>query len=137
MDLLDFTPKTDDLVVELEVAGKKLTNPDGSPMTVTVMSPFSAEAKKVTHDLTDERIKKLKQKKNKKNTPEDNALTSAEVDELNLEGLVRTTKDWNITWGGEQPKFSKDMAKEVFTKAFWIKSLIEDARANTLDFMKP
>lgn len=131
MDLLDFTPKTDDLVVELEVAGKKLTNADGSPMTVTVMNPFSKEAKKVTHDLTDERIKKMKGKK------KEQPLTSAEVEELNLEGLIRTTKDWNITWGGEQPKFSKELAKEVFDKAFWIKGLIEDARAETLDFMKP
>ncbi len=131
MDLTDFIPKTDDLVVELEVAGKKLTNPDGSPMTVTIMSPFSPDAKKVTHELTDERIKKLKGKK--KDTP----LTSSEVDDLNLEGLVRTTRDWNITWGGEQPKFSRELCKEVYTKAFWIKPLIEDARVETLDFMKP
>lgn len=132
MDLLDFTPKTDDLVVELKVNDKLLTNPDGSTMTITVMSPFSKEAKALQHSMTDERIRLMKKKKK-----DDGNLTAAEVEEMNLEGLVRSTKAWNITWGGAQPEFTKELAKEVYEKAFWIKELIDAARAETLDFMKP
>jgi hypothetical protein len=45
MDLLDFTPKTDDVVITLKVKDTILTNADGSEMTITFYSPYSKEAK--------------------------------------------------------------------------------------------
>ncbi len=133
---MDFVPKTDDIIVELKPSGKTLTNADGSTMTITVLSPYSEKAKAIVHEMTDERIKKVREKKSKDKDAEI-GLTSAEVEELSIEGLVRTTVDWNITWDGKQPKFTPKLAKEIYTKAFWIRSLIEEQRQDTLDFMKP
>lgn len=130
MDLLNLTPKTDNIVVTLELSGKPVVNEDGSPMTITVMSPFSAEARAILHAMSDDRIKRAKERK-------DTSLSSAEVEEANLEGLVRTTVDWDITWGGEKVKFTHELAKEVYQKAFWIRPQVEEAKASTLDFMKP
>lgn len=130
MDLFDLTPKTEDLTVELKMNGKDVTNPDGTPMTITVMSPFSANARKVLYAMQDERVAKAKERG-------DTKLSAAEIEEMQLETLVRTTVGWDLTWKGEKVEFTPELAKEVFTAAFWIRPLIEEAKASTLDFMKP
>jgi hypothetical protein len=63
-------------------------------------------------------------------------ITAEELDEISLDSLVKTTKDWNITFSGEKPKLSPDKAREVYDKVFWIKAQIEQASEEALGFMK-
>lgn len=129
MDLFDYIPTTDDIVVELKIEDKVMCNPDGSPMTITVMSPFSVEAKEIVHKLNDERIQKAANSGSK-------TVSSIEAEAFYIRNIVETTRDWNITWKGTQPKFDKALATEIYNKAFWIRSLVEQAKAKTLNFMK-
>jgi len=129
MDLLDFTPKTDDITIELKCGDKTLKNEDGSAMTWTIMAPHSEEAKSVVHTMTDARIEKAAKTKTK-------TLKSAEVEEITLEGLAKTTRSWNITWDKKKPKYSVKLAIEILQKAPWIRELIEEARQDSMDFMK-
>lgn len=129
MDLKDFTPKTDDITVELKIGDKTLKNEDGSTMTWTIMAPHSADAKKVVHEMTDIRIEKASKNKATR-------LKSAEVEEMTIEGLAKTTRDWNITWDGKKPKCNEKLAKEILSQAPWIQALIEEARQESVDFTK-
>lgn len=136
MDLKDFTPNKDDIEVALVLRGvtedgsdKELFNADGTPMTITVMSPYSKDFKKAVSELSDKRIQEAAKKKKTK-------VSMAEAEEIVIETLAVTTRSWNITWGGEKPDFNVDLAKTIYEDAFWIRNLVEDARDKTLDFMK-
>lgn len=131
MDLKDLTPKSDVVVVEIKhpSTGDVLKNDDKSPMTITMFAPHSKEYKKVLHEQTNKRLKQMQSKKSQDITAED-------LEEAALEALAKTTKEWNITFGGEQPKLTVAKAKEIYDEVFWIKSQLEEAVANSLDFMK-
>ena len=131
MDLKDLTPKSDVVVVEIKhpATGEVLKNDDKSPMTITMFAPHSKEYKKVLHEQTNKRLKQMQSKKSQDITAED-------LEEAALEALAKTTKEWNITYGGEQPKLTIAKAKEIYDEVFWIKSQLEGAVADSLDFMK-
>lgn len=131
MDLKDLTPKSDEIVIEIKhpATNAVLQNDDNSPMTITVFAPHSKEYKKVLHEQTNKRLKQMQSKKQQDITAED-------LEEASLEALAKTTKDWNITYGGEQPKLTVAKAKQVYDEVFWIKAQIEAAVADSLDFMK-
>ena len=131
MDLLDLTPKSDDIVVTIKhpASGEVLKNEDNTDMTVTVYAPHSKEYKKVIHEMTNKRLEKMQAKGN-------NKITAEEIEEATLETLAKTTKEWNITYGGEVPKLSVAKAKEIYDSVFWIKAQIEEAIESSLDFMK-
>jgi hypothetical protein len=63
-------------------------------------------------------------------------ITAEEIEEATLEALAKTTKEWNITYGGELPKLTLAKAREVYEDVFWIRSQIEGAIEDSLDFMK-
>lgn len=131
MDLLDLTPKSDEIVVTIKhpATGDVLKNEDNTDMTVTVYAPHSKEYKKVIHEMTNKRLEKMQAKGN-------NKITAEEIEEATLETLAKTTKEWNITYGGEVPKLSVAKAKEIYDSVFWIKAQIEEAIESSLDFMK-
>lgn len=129
MDLNDYIPKTDDVIVELKVKDTVLTNEDGSPMTITFYSPYSTEAKSIKHTMVDERIAKAEKS-------EDTTMSSKEVEDLNILGLARNIKAWNITLDGKQPKLTEKSAVDVLTKAFWIKPLYEEVVEKSVGFMR-
>lgn len=131
MDLIDLTPKSDEITVVLKhpATGDALKNEDGSEMTITLYAPHSKEYKKVLHEMTNKRLKKM-QSKGKTD------ITAEELEEVSLDSLAKTTKEWNITFAGEQPKLSLIKAREVYEKVFWIKAQIEEAIEDSLDFMK-
>jgi hypothetical protein len=131
MDLLDLTPKSDEIVVTIKhpATGEVLKNEDKSDMTVTIYAPHSKEYKKVLHEMTNKRLKKM-QAKGK------NEITAEEIEEATLDTLAKTTKGWNITYGGEVPKLTVAKAKEIYDSVFWIKAQIEEAIESSLDFMK-
>lgn len=124
MDLMDFIPSTDNVVVPLKIKDKNLTNKDGSNMTITVMSPFSKEYKKVLYESSQAR-QSLKEP------------TVEDFENLALEILVSSTVDWDITWDGEKPEFNKDLARDIYSRAFWIKLQIQEAQADVADFTIP
>jgi hypothetical protein len=129
MDLLDFTPKTDDITITLKVGETVLTNADKSEMTITFYSPYSKEAKAVKHGIVDERIAKAEKSG-------ENKFSSAEADAINTLALARNIKSWNITIDKKQPKLTEKTAIEVLEKAFWIEGLYKERVENSLDFMK-
>jgi len=131
MDLKDLAPKTGDIVVTLKhpATDEPLLNEDKSPMTITLYSPHSKEYKKFQH----EQITKRLQKAQKDGT---GVVDYGEIEEATLEVLAKTTKTWDITYGGEKPKLTVTKAKELYDEVFWIKSQVEDEGAKTLDFMK-
>lgn len=131
MDLLDLTPKSDEIVVVIKhpATGKPLKNDDESEMTITIYAPHSKEYKKVLHEQTNKRLKKMQSKGDKD-------ITAEEIEEATLEALAKTTKEWNITYGGEMPKLTVAKAREVYETVFWIRSQIEGAIEDSLDFMK-
>lgn len=131
MDLKDLTPSSD--TVEVAVVHpatlEPLANEDGSPMTITMYAPHSKKYKAAIHEQTNKRLKKAQSKNGFDFTAED-------LDEATLDLLAKTTKEWSITFGGEQPKLTLSKAKEVYSEVFWIKDQIEGAVSNSLDFMK-
>ena len=130
MDLLDLTPKSDEIVVTLKhpSTGEVLKNDDKSDMTITVYAPHSKEYKKVLHEMTNKRLKKMQGKGNKD-------ITAEELEEVSLDSLAKTTKEWNITFNSEKPKLSLVKAREIYEKVFWIKAQIEQASEEALGFM--
>jgi hypothetical protein len=132
MDLMDLTPKTDIIVVTIKHPSTEelLKNEDGSPMTITVYAPYTKEYKAVVHGIANKRLQAAS--KNKKSLD----YTMEELEEAALESLAKTTKEWNITYGGEVPKLTEAKAKEVYDKVFWIKTQIEGAVETSMDFMK-
>ena len=132
MDLLDLTPKSDEIVVFIKHpnTGEPLKNDNESEMTITIYAPHSKEYKKVLHEQTNKRLKKMQSKEGDKD------ITAEEIEEATLEALAKTTKEWNITYGGEMPKLTVAKAKEVYETVFWIRSQIEGAIEDSLDFMK-
>lgn len=131
MDLMDLTPTTDIIVVTIKnpSTDEPLKNDDGSDMTITVYAPYSKEYKAVVHAIANRRIKAAQGKKSVEYTVED-------IESASLEGLAKTTKEWNITYGGEVPKLTEAKAKEVYDKVFWIKAQVEQGVEDSLGFMK-
>jgi len=122
-DLKAYTPESDTITVTLPIE-----NDDGSPMTIEVYAPYSKEYKSLVHKQANERIKKMNNKK--KQYP---SVEELEASQLDL--YVGITKSWNITYDGEQPKFSEVKAREIYTEVFWIKDKIEEALQDSADFM--
>jgi hypothetical protein len=131
-DLKDLTPKSDEIVVVIKhpATGEPLKNDNKSEMTITIYAPHSKEYKKVLHEQTNKRLKKMQSKGGNKD------ITAEEIEEATLEALAKTTKEWNITYGGELPKLTLAKAREVYEDVFWIRSQIEGAIEDSLDFMK-
>ena len=124
MDLMNLIPTTDtiDVVVKHPSTYEPLLNDDGSEMTITVYAPHSKEYKAAVHEQTNIRLKQMQAKGNKAN-----AITAEELEVATIKMLAKTTKDWNITFGGEQPKFTVEAAKKLYEDVFWIKDQIEEA----------
>jgi hypothetical protein len=129
MDLMDLKPKSDTIEVILRHPNtlEPLTNDDGSEMTVTVHAQHSKEYRGAVHDQQDRRIAKLQKTSN-------NKYTSAELETDTIDLLGKVTKGWDITYGGDKPKLTAAKAKEVYSEVFWLRSQIEEALSESLDF---
>ena len=125
MDLMNLIPTTDtiDVVITHPSTYEPLTNEDGTEMTITVYAPHSKEYKAAVHEQTNIRLKQMQSKGNRNN----NTITAEELEVATVKMLAKTTKDWSITFGGEQPKFTVEAAKKLYEDVFWIKDQIEEA----------
>jgi ornithine carbamoyltransferase len=131
-DLIDLVPTSDTIDVNIvhPVTQEPLLNDDGTQMTITIFAPHTKEYKSQIYKQAQERMKKNKGK------TDFSEFSFEDLEESSIELFVNITKDWNVTFGGKQPKFSKAKAKEIYTKVFWIKPQVEEAIANYVDFTK-
>ena len=131
MDLKDLTPSSDtvDVTIVHPATLDALTNDDKSPMTITLHAPHSKAYKAAIHEQTNKRLKKAQGKKGLD-------ITAEELEDAGLELLAKTTKEWNLTFDGEQPKFTVAKAKAIYSEVFWLREQIEEALNTSLDFMK-
>ena len=131
MDLKDLTPNLDDIVVDLKhpATGDVLKNEDGTNMTITILAPYSKEYKKAQHEQISKRLKKAQKSKSQD-------VDYSDIEEATLEVLAKTTKAWDITYGGEKPKLTVAKAKDLYEEVFWIKSQLEEVVTDSLDFTK-
>lgn len=129
-DLNDLIPESDTVVVTLKHpnTGETLDNDDGSPMTITLMAPYTREYKALIYKQASERIQKSGGA-----MPE---YTYEELDEASTTLLSSATIAWDITFNGQKPKFSAKKAKEIYEKVFWIKPQVEEAIASYTAFTK-
>lgn len=130
MDLMNLVPKNDTVEVKIKHPGTKeiLKNDDGSEMFIVVYAQHTKQYKKALHDLANKRLKAAQSKGAKDITMED-------LENAALETLVKVTKEWNITYNGEQPKLTEAKVREVYEKVFWIKPQIDQALEEALDFI--
>ena len=131
MDLKDLTPNLDDVVVEIKhpTTGDVLKNDDGTDMTITILAPHSKEYKKAQHEQISKRLKKAQKSKSQD-------VDYSDIEEATLEVLSKTTKAWDITYGGEKPKLTSAKAKDLYEEVFWIRNQLEEVVTDSLDFMK-
>lgn len=130
MDLMDLKPKSDIVEVTIKHPStlEPLMNEDGSEMTVVLYAQHSKEYRGVMHEQQDRRIKLMQKKGATTN------YTAADIERDAIELLSKCTKEWNITYGGETPKLTPAKAKEVYTEVFWLRSQVEEALTESLDF---
>ena len=129
MDLMNLIPTTDtiEVVIKHPNTYEPLLNDDGSEMTITVFAPHSKESKAAVHEQTNIRLKQMQSKGNRNS----NVITAEELEKATIKMLAKTTKDWCITFGGEQPKFSVEAAKKLYNDVYWVKDQIEEAVADS------
>lgn len=125
MDLSKTIPTNDTIVVELEFNGEVLKNDDDTPMTIEVYLPHSKEYRAARHGQADILIEKKTER-----------LKSAEAEELGVEFLAKTTKDWNITFDGKKPKLTVAKAKEIYSTVLWVGDLIAQKVEEAKGFTK-
>lgn len=130
MDLMDLKPKYDtvEVVIKHPNSLEPLTNEDGSEMTVVLYAQHSKEYRGVMHEQQDRRIKLMQKKGATTN------YSAADIERDAIELLSKCTKEWNITYGGETPKLTATKAKEIYTEVFWLRSQVEEALGDSLDF---
>tara|TARA_R110000868_G_scaffold317712_1_gene578508 strand:+ start:4475 stop:4873 length:399 start_codon:yes stop_codon:yes gene_type:complete len=131
MDLKDLTPSLNDLVVEIKhpATGDVLKNDDGTSMTITILAPHSKEYKKAQNEQINKRLKKAQKSKSQE-------VDYSDIEEATLEVLSKTTKSWDITYGGEKPKLTAARAKDLYEEVFWIRSQLEEVVTDAMDFTK-
>lgn len=122
MDLNDLTPKSDNIVVTLvhPVTQEKLTNEDGSDMTITLLNPHSKGYREIMYAKADERIEAARESGDK-------PIRAKDADMSSIDTLAKATVSWNITLGGECPKMTVSKAAETYDKLRWLKLQIEVA----------
>lgn len=131
MDLKNLIPENETVTVILKHPGNGATlqNEDKTDMTISFWLPHTKEAKKVQHEITNRRLKRMSSGKKFE-------MTAEELEDLNVESLAKTAAQWNITYGGEQPKLTVTKAKELFSEVFWIRNQVEEAVSEAMDFTK-
>lgn len=108
MFLNDLLPKQDTVIVSLTHKEEKLLNEDGSPMTIEAFLPHTKQYKEAMHARVDNSIEKERKEEH---------FTASELEEIGLDFMVKTTKDWSVTFAeGDTPKFSYKKAKEFYSK---------------------
>jgi hypothetical protein len=62
-------------------------------------------------------------------------LLSEDIEAAAINTMVKTTKEWNITFDGEKPDCTEENRLNIYTEVFWIKDQIDEAVSKSLDFL--
>lgn len=111
------------------VDGTVLHGDDGEPLTVTVYGKYSDVYRKLTRRQKDEALARA-QKNNRQK------ITSAQLEEKEIETLVACVKDWNLTDGGTPLACEPGNIESVLEEYPWIKDQIDAAVHDEKNFMK-
>lgn len=139
-DLSDFIPSSDTLVITLKnpTTDEPLKNQDGSEQTIEVYSQSSGLSKHAFREALGLKLKSLKDEgKDKSKTEEETFADNYDLTtETSVEYLVKITKGWNITYGGDKPKFTFEKAREIYGKVVFLRDQIEMGLAEDKVFTK-
>lgn len=125
MDLNDFLPTTDEVVVELK--HPKTKEPIG--MSVTLYATHTKEFKEAQYKLIDTALAKRAKVK------EDYIPSAKETDENRILQLAEITKSWDIKQDGKPVKLSVEKAVEIYNKLPFVRSQLETALEEFEDFI--
>lgn len=115
-------PATDEVLMQAD--GK-------TPVTITLLGQDSKAYKQAERKASDRRMARQAERGGR--VP----LTSAGLDEDNLVRLVATTTGWSgIRWGGQDQEFTKDAAREMYTKWPWARDQAESFQEKRANFLK-
>jgi hypothetical protein len=123
------TKETIEVILKHPSTGETLMNDDGTEMSVTVYAPYTKKYRSAGFSLAQRRMKDG----DKKDIMD---FTFEELEVSGVELLAEVTVDWDITYDGKKPKFTKAKAKEVYEEIFWMKGQIEGVIGDSLDFTK-
>ena len=129
-DLKTLVPEKDliEVILKHPVSGETLLNDNGTEMTVTVYAPHTKQYRKSNFDRANGFIKQRGK--------DSFDMTFEDMEEISVTLLVDITADWDITFDGKTPKFTKSKAKEVFSEIFWIKDQADKALSEAQVFTK-
>lgn len=129
IDLKDLTPKSSTVVVEL------LNPADLQPLgySIELYAPHTKEYKEVVYEQQNKRLEDMRANGNKSNALK---LDVSKLEDDAIDLMARTTKSWDIKYGGVKPKLTVEKAREIYTDVFWIRGQIEAAWNDSQNFTK-
>lgn len=98
-----------------------LDNNDGSPMTITILGPYSKERKKVDYEVGKDRLN-----------------SDGDFFDFMEELAIRCTVDWKITLDDDKglEEFSEDVVRQVYKDHPWIVSQVQTALGDASSFLE-
>lgn len=124
MDLNDFMPTSDEVVVEL----KHPKTEELLGMSVTLYAQHTEQFKDMQYKAIDRNIAERQNKK-------DYVPSARQIDESRVRQLAEITKGWDLTQDGKKVKFSVEKAVEIYTKLPFVRNQIELALEAAEDFI--
>jgi len=118
MDLTDFIPndKPIEVLIKNPINDEPLFNKSGSEMSITVLSKYSREFKKIAYDLSSEQDKE-------------------DTEDFGKKIIIKSILSWDITYEGKKVKLTEDKAKEVFDRLPWVADQVANAIWNEEAFI--
>jgi hypothetical protein len=131
MDLMNIgqMKETTEVILYNPINSEILMNEDGSEMSITVYGPYSSKYKSISHNQQNRRLMKAQRTGGKLN------LSAEEIEASAFDLLVKCVADWDITLGGEKPKCTEKMVREVFEQLPWVREQVDNALGDTQAFL--
>jgi hypothetical protein len=106
-----------------------LTNADGSPMTVTVLGPFSKKYKELNFKVQDKRLKQMQRTGGKMQ------ISAEELTRSAREILVGCVVDWNITVEDDPEPCTPEAVARVLEEFEWVASQLDIVIGSEQNFL--
>ena len=106
-----------------------ILNDDGTPMSITLLGQDSKAYQTLKHSMSNEKIEKAVKfgKKLKLNSEK------LENDELDL--LVKSTVEWDITYQGQKPDCTPENVRLLYTQVPSIREIVSDFIVDRTNFL--
>lgn len=123
--------KTKDIsVVELKLPnGITITNDDGTPMTITVHGLYSEKYRQAVDVQQAARVKRAQSSGGRLN------ITPEEMRSDRMKLVSEMIYEWDITLDGTKPKFSTNLAKDIFERLPFIYEQLNDVLEDRQTFL--